>query len=168
MFNEYYPFVFRGIHKEKKQLVKNIYRYRFKAKNETYIVNVEEYDNSIFIIKFYPKKHRLSENKYSLRTNKYLASRIFATCLKIGKDIQKNNDLASFGFIGANDLGEGKDNTKRYRVYKKIVKEFFSSENYYHVRSDENSLYLILNKQNKNIDKNKIINTIAENFEIIL
>ena len=88
--------------------------------------------------------------------------------MKIGKDIQKNNDLASFGFIGANDLGEGKDNTKRYRVYKKIVKEFFSSENYYHVRSDENSLYLILNKQNKNIDKNKIINTIAENFEIIL
>lgn len=154
--------VFKGANKTK------VIKYRFRThKNQTYIVDIEQYEEQVYIIKYYLKAHSLSDKKYSLRTNEYIASRIYRTCMDIVKDILKQNPKASFGYVGANDLGEDKDNTKRYRIYKKITETFFGSERFEHFSSNENSLYLILNKQNKNIDKTKIIKTISENFDVI-
>jgi hypothetical protein len=45
-------------------------------------------------------------------------------------DIFKENPRASFGFIGANCENEDVANTKRYRVYNKIVATQVSEEKF--------------------------------------
>lgn len=57
--------------------------------------------------------------------------------------------MASFGFIGEHSIGEEKDNTKRFRIYKRVTENYFPPEKFEHAINIENSSYLILNKKNK-------------------
>lgn len=91
--------------------IKHTFNCRF---NQQYIVNVERYDNEIYIIKFHLKNHSNSDNKYSILSGLHDMPRILATCIKIMLDIYDKNPYASFGFIGANSLGETQNNTKRF------------------------------------------------------
>ena len=61
-------------------------------------------------------------------------------------DIYQKHPDASFGFIGANRIGESEANTKRYRVYKKIVTTYMGAETFYHHYNTEKSAYLLINK----------------------
>lgn len=47
------------------------------------------------------------------------------TCINIMLTIYAKNIKASLGFIGANNLDEEVDCTKRYRVYSKIIATYF-------------------------------------------
>ncbi len=56
------------------------------------------------------------------------------------------NPYASFGFIGANSIGEQKSNTKRFMIYQRIIKNVISPITFSHYLSEEKSAYLIFNK----------------------
>jgi hypothetical protein len=149
MFNTYYKFNYAG----NKMISTGTFRYKehkltFNCKNnQRYIVNVEEYDYYTFIIKFHLKSHSPSKNKYSLLTENYDAPAVIRTCIQIMLFFYKKNPYASFGFIGANGTDEvEKNNTKRYKLYKRIIENFFSPVNFYHYRYTEKSAYLLLNK----------------------
>lgn len=97
----------------------SIYTFRSTKSNLVYLVRVEHYKMDIYIIKFYLKSNQNSPHKYNLLTNTFDPHRIINTCIRILLDIYQKDSKASFGFIGANRIGENEDNTKRYRVYKK-------------------------------------------------
>ncbi len=128
---------------------KYVFRCRFK---HLYIVNLEKYEHQFYVIKFYLKQHRLSKNKYNLLSGLHDMPRIMATCLQIMLETYKENPYASFGFMGANSIGEPESNTKRFKIYKRIMESFFSPIDFSHYTYTEKSAYLMLNKANLNND----------------
>lgn len=62
-------------------------------------------------------------------------------------DIYREDPDASFGFIGANLIGKSEANTKRYRVYKKIVTTYMGAETFHHHYNVEKSAYTLVNKR---------------------
>jgi len=130
-------------------------------KNQQYIVNVEEYKYDVYIIKFHLKAHSDSNNKYSLLTNLNNATKVISTCIKIMLSFYEKNQIASFGFIGANLLTESISNTKRFRIYKKIMENLFSPVRFHHYNIPSKSAYLLLNKSNS---EPKLLNKIEQMF----
>jgi len=137
--------------------------YTFKnRKNTQYIINVEEFHNDIFIVKFFTKALRLSNKKFNYLTDEKDARRIIFTCVELATKIYTDNPLASFGFIGSPTPKElNRDNkfldTKRFKVYTKFAKFFFSPQNFLHTLNPEYSLYILYNKnhisKNNNLQK---------------
>lgn len=149
-------------------------KYTFKDKsNSTYIINIEYYQNEIYIIKFFLKDHRSSPYKYNLLTNKWDARRVLHTCVQLGKDIYKTNSLASFGFIGSPTIDEYEKTeyaqTKRFKVYSSISTFFFSPEHFIHSFYSDKSAYILLNieanKKNPNL-LNDIVQMFDNNYVI--
>lgn len=168
MFDTSFHFVYLGNFASSDKNIERILKFRFKTQNgNVYIIDVENYKNNIYIIKYYLKNHRLSEYKYSFRTNENVANRIFGTCLNVASEILNKDCKASFGYVGANDIDEKKENTKRYRVYKRISERFFSPKNFTHYQNDKNSLYLMLNNSNSDLEISTILKLLATNYEII-
>lgn len=125
----------------------NRYAYTFRSRSKTlYIVYVDELKElELCFIKFLPKVYNKAANKYKVRTNLYEMPSIISTCLNILIDFYKKNPYRSFGFIGENDEGEPIQNTKRYRLYRKIVLSLFSPETFKHICDSSKSVYILLN-----------------------
>ncbi len=125
-----------------------IYHFKSKKSKLTYIVRVEHFDYDVYAVKFYLKNHSLSPDKYRLMTNTNEPRRVINTCINIMIDIWQHNGLASFGFVGANGMNEASlGNTKRYRVYSRIVATYFSSKHYLHKEDVYKSTYLLVNRK---------------------
>ncbi len=115
--------------------------------NHQYIVHVEEYDFQLFILKFHLKNHSDSPKKYQIESKLFDMPRVLKTCLNITIDeFYKKNQKASFGFVGAYSDGESPENTKRFRVYQKIMGNLFSPLAFEHHKYLKNSAYLLINK----------------------
>jgi hypothetical protein len=133
--------------------------YRFKTDKFKYLVEVETYADDIYILKFYNRKDKENKNRYNLLTKEGKCSRIIGTCFSIFLDIYKKNNRASFGFIGAYTLDpktgktEGKDNTKRYRIYTKAMINYFGTKTYTYFDDPSQSFYIAVNNLNKDIYK---------------
>lgn len=151
-----------------------IHIYTFKnRKNTLYIVNVEEFLHHVFVLKFHTKSLRNSKNKYNILTNEKDARRVIYTCIEIGNSIYKNNEKASFGFIGSpipkekereNELFK----TKRFIVYRKFAAFFFSPDNFIHSENQDLSSYLLFNKKHleeKSSLKDDVISMFKNHFD---
>lgn len=147
MLESAYPFFFIQKDEGNEDGLLSISLYRFKStkSNLVYIVRVEQYECSIYAIKFYQKNHRLSHNKYRIMTNTFEPRKIINTCINIMLSIYEKNSKASFGFIGANGFNEDTKCTKRYRVYSRIVATYFSDRVFYHKENIEKSAYMLIN-----------------------
>ena len=143
-----YPYLFIRRKKDcgKGILYIDIYRFKSTKSNIVYLVNVERYEHNMYAVKFYQKNHRLSPKKYQLLSNTFEPRRIIYTCMNIMYSILEQNPRASFGFIGANCENENTENTKRYRVYRKIVATQVSDELFLHARNEEKSTCILINK----------------------
>ena len=62
---------------------------------------------------------------------------------------------SSFGFIGANLIGESENETKRFRVYRRILTTYFSEEHYLHYQIVEKSAYALVRKST--LEQNPIL-----------
>lgn len=156
MFDQPYEFKYKN-KRERKEGGKYIcidYVFTFRALDgQVYVVNVEEYNpHHVFVIKFHQKSHQNSKNKYSILTNTHDASRKIATCIEIMLSFYQENPYSSFGFAGANLIGESKENTKRFRVYATVMANFFSPKHFEHYTFEKESCYLMLNRDNSEPD----------------
>lgn len=151
-----YPFRKASCAKGHNNTYIRLHIYTFKSKhNIKYIVNVEEYEHSVYILKFHTKNASYSAKKYTMLTNKYDSRKIISTCINIGLEIYKENKLASFGFIGSPTIKEIKrnkklENTKRFKVYSNFATFFFSPDNFNHLTNKSFSSYLLINKNKLN------------------
>jgi hypothetical protein len=151
MFDSFYKFRYCNhinIKKGQYNVREHILTFSCK-KNNQYIVHVEEYPHFIYVIKFHLKSHRLSEKKYNLQTNLHDPLTVIGTCVEIMLYFYKLNPFASFAFIGANSLGEGSiKNTRRFKVYRRIMENAFSPFTFNHLIYENESAYVLLNKDN--------------------
>ena len=132
-----------------------VYHFRSTRSRQWYIVRIEEYPNKFFGIKFYLKADSLNPHKYNRLTGLNEARPVINTCIALMMEFARQHQDSSFGFIGANLIGEGERETKRFRVYKKLLTTYFSEEHYYHYQILEKSAYALINReiiaQNPNI-----------------
>jgi hypothetical protein len=116
----------------------------------------EHKEQSLYVLKFFDKNHRLSDNKYSLMTADGEASAIINTNIAILQYFYKQNPYASFAFMGAPTAPEIAENTKlnrhsayntkRFRLYRRIMSLFFNPARFLHVQNKQCSAYLIANR----------------------
>lgn len=136
------------------------HKYKFvTSRNTLYHVNVEQYKNDIYIVKFFPKKYKGSDNKYFILTYEYDARKIIYTCITIALDIYGNDSNASFGFIGAPTLKEKErekilEETKRFKAYRYFATFFFNPLHFTHITNKNYSTYLLLNNKKTAMNPN--------------
>lgn len=135
-----------------------------------YLIEVEEYLHSIYVIKFCKKKLKNHPKRFNLLTSEHKMSKIVSTCIHLMLSILKKDDLASFGFLGSNTIifggrVEQKANTKRYRVYKYAVQNLIGEDFFSHHTDINNSTYLVLNKKHK--DCNYVLEQANKMFDSI-
>lgn len=146
-----YPFIYQMTDKSgADELLVETLQYRFKStkSHHTYIVRVEKYVSHSYCLKFFDKANINSKNKFSLRTNTFEPRTIFYTLYHIMLDVLRNDEKASFFFIGAEDekdeLGSA---TRRFRVYRRFVSSTVSNRLFEHYRRNDLSLYVLVNKK---------------------
>lgn len=123
-------------------------------KGRHYIIQAEQYQHHVYVLKFYLKIHRYerdAEAKFAYQTNDGPAEaiRIFNTCLAVMQHLLKRDPLASGGFIGTPKPAEAADdptNAQRFRIYSQLASDFFPPERWEHQHSPETNAYLLLNK----------------------
>lgn len=142
---------------------KRLYTFTSTKSHLCYWVWVEHYENDIYAVKFHLKNHRLSPNKYNIKTNTFEPRTIVQTCINIMLDVYRENDHASFGFIGSNSIGEDKALTKRFRFYRTIMATNFSDKYFEHIELPEKSAYLMVNRVALNNDP-ELIEKIQQAF----
>lgn len=130
------------------------YRFLFKGKQKCqYMVRVQEFSYYFCAVKFHLARDQFKgKEKYKILTRFNDAPRVIRTCVNIMIEMYKQNPYRSFGFIGENSEKENKTNTKRFRIYKRVMENFFSPEKFFHFSDVNSSCYLLINKDNPDKD----------------
>lgn len=118
-------------------------------------------------------------HKYGINSGLFEVRPVIYTCIRIIlEDIYAKDPLSSFGFIGSNTTHylengnikkldeiktEDKNNTRRYRIYKRIMLTFFSPDQFEHIYNEEFSSYVIIRKRQIESNPN-IIDDISTYF----
>lgn len=151
MFDSSYKFRYCNhikIQKGQYHVVEHILTFSSKSKHR-YIVRVEEYPHIVYAVKFHLKRHSLSDKKYNIETNLNDPLKVIGTCVEIMLYFYRKNPFATFAFIGANSIFElNRKNTRRFKIYKQIMENSFSVITFNHLVYEDESAYILLNKDN--------------------
>lgn len=127
-------------------LMVSYYRFRSEKSNLFYIVRVEKYKEHVYGVKFFLKQMLDSPKKYSHLTNTFEPRTIVYSVFRLMLDIYQKDNQASFMFIGNPDEDGNKENTRRYKLYCKLVSSKISDRYFKHLRTDKYSLYILANR----------------------
>lgn len=145
-----------------------IYKFNSPVTKIQYILKADYHQNNIFAIKFYAKKDRKSDNKYSKITNKGDVQNILLTCLTILPILLKDYPDASFCFIGSPSIDkksnriENFSNNQRFRIYRDFVSRLIGEQTFAHFEYKSISGYSLINRKNKDLEQYE--KTIREMF----
>jgi hypothetical protein len=154
-----------------------IYKFHSPITRYYYILRADYHQEDVFAVKFYCKKDKRSEYKYSKIVNKGDVGNILITCVKAIPLILEKFPTASFGFIGARSLDkasgkvESYNNTQRFRIYKEIVQQKIGSVTFQHIEYKEVSGYLLINKHagvNTKVKETAIRQMFAETYNNLM
>ena len=156
-------------------LYKHIYKFKSEKTRLIYIVHADEHEHDFFAVKFYAKKDRKSDYKYSKIINKGDVVNILVTCIKVIPILLASNPLASFGFVGSRSLDEMSDKvesfsrTQRYRIYVRLVSTRIRHVTFTHFDYEAVSGYMLINNKHSNIDEveAKLKRMLAETYSNI-
>lgn len=127
-----------------------------------YYASLIEYKIGVYAVKFYLKRDKSNPDKYKVMVNNGNAIKVLKTIVAIMLDVLNKDNKASFAFIGMPGQQENINETKRYKVYKKISQRYFSYDNFEHFRDPRRSFYMIVNKKSNVNDLRDQILRIAE------
>jgi hypothetical protein len=153
-----------------------IYKFFSTKTKYWYIVNADYHKEHVFAIKFYCKKDRKSEFKYSKIVNKGDVSNILITCAKLMPKLLEDYPTASFVFAASRSV-DSKNKTvepyiknQRFETYKNIAIKKFGVITFTHYEYPEISCYLLVNNINDNVSKSerKIVNILTKTYPNIL
>ncbi len=135
-----------------------------------YVIYADYHEHDFFAVKFYAKKDRKSNRKYSNIINKGDVANILITCAKSIPELLKIYPKASFGFIGARTIDvksekvEGYKKNQRFRLYKYHVPQLIGDKTFLHKSYPNASSYILLNRKNMDLVKTeKAIKNIVVN-----
>ena len=146
------PFTYKKLNYQKRQLgedsyIEHVYVFRGKDKKR-YIAFVEQYNFNVFAVKFCAHERKNYTDRFNILSRRFECNRILSTIGAIMRETIANNPYTSFCFIGSTLPEESKNNTKRFRLYSKVVEQLISPVLFEHRKSPDNSTYLMLNKDN--------------------
>jgi hypothetical protein len=125
------------------------YVYSFRGlTNKRYLVFVEQYDYFVYVIKFCLQERKYHPDRFNVLSKLFECNRVLTTVGMIIKDFFRLNTYASFGFIGSNLPNEAKANTKRFKLYSRIISELITPLHFEHKFSLKHSAYLMVNRDN--------------------
>lgn len=111
-----------------------------------YLVEIHAYENHLYTADFYAKVNNI--NRYRLRTNQQAAGKLGGTVLAILAEVLRQDPQACFGFIAAAMTNETSDaNTKRFRLYKRMLELKINVLRFEVVTRPETSSIFVLPKQ---------------------
>lgn len=141
----YYPavFVMRRLASTKGMRGVDLWHFKSTKLGRMYLVEVEEYDNHIYSIKFYPKNMATSSRRFSFLTGDNEPRRIIVTCIRIMKLYFERDSRSSFAFIGAHAVDETIKNNKRFRFYLRMLKIYVSQRTFIHYVDEQRSACVI-------------------------
>lgn len=150
---------------ESDSLLNRIAYYRFRSEKSKlfYIVRIEEYREHVYGVKFYLESMQDSPRKYSFLTNTFEPRTIVYSIFRILLKILNADERASFMFIGNADEGGTHVNTRRYRLYCRLVENRISEKFFKHIRNDKHSIYILANKK-QIMDNPFFANMMVEKF----
>lgn len=134
-------------------LASYIYKFFSPVTRHYYVVRAEYHDTDVFTVKFYCKKHRNNDFKYSFVVNKGDLGNIIMTCAKVIPLLLQLFPTASFAFAAARTYDPQSKKledlycTQRYRLYRQMVPIKFGQKTFSHYTNDEISSYLLYNKR---------------------
>lgn len=170
MFTSHYQFSKLNHSSPKKignyTIIEHVYSFRGKT-NKRYIVIVEEYNHFVFIVKFCLQERKIHPDRFNRLTNLNECSRVLTTIGNIIKDVYTKNPYASFGFIGSNLPEEKKENTKRFKLYSRVVSQVISPVAFEHRQTIKHSAYLLINRDNHESDLLNKIDTMFQEIYIL-
>lgn len=150
MFDSSFPFSFIKNEKPAEgdlHLKTSLYKCKGEKSKQQYIIRVEQYKCDVYAIKFHLKNHTTSDEKYKITTGLEEVQQLLGTCIAILLQIHQESPFASFIVVGMNGREEQTlENTKRYRVYKKVLENKFSPIEFDHFDLTQYSCYFMLNK----------------------
>lgn len=132
-------------------LVSYVFKFYSPKTKLNYILTADYHENTFFAIKFYAKKDKRSDNKYSKVVNRGDVGNILVTCAKVIPLILKKFPNASFGFIGSRTIDfysekiEGYSNNQRFRLYTYHLRQFIGTKTFKHIAYEKASSYVLLN-----------------------
>jgi hypothetical protein len=146
------------------------------SKKRTIIVRVHEHKNeSLYVIKFFDKNHRLSDDKFNLLVADGEATAIINTNIAIMQYFHSKNPYASFAFMGAPTKEEiientrmnrhSAYNTKRFRLYRCIMSLFFNPARFLHIQNLNCSAYLMVNRDFLYPEKDTMLKKIIQKLQ---
>ena len=148
-----YPFTYRKGPSHKDGLLVCTHYYTFRTrKNRRYVVEAEQYQHHVYVLKFYPLAHKNSVNRFKLLLNDGDAFRILSTCMRVFADVFKRDSLSSAGFVGEASLGENRAFTKRFRIYFQAVITFVEPALFIHHPMPGISAYFLERRANPEPD----------------
>lgn len=142
------------------------HNYAFRGKSgKRYIAIAEQHDHSIFCVKFCLAEHKRRPDRFNILSNLNECSRVITTISHIiTHDLLKKDEFATFVFIGSNSPNEQINNTKRFRLYEKIITAKVSPVRFEHRILEEYSAYVIVNRDSSNPD---ILHLIVEKIKTV-
>ncbi len=156
MFTTTSAFLFSKINHSTKKVGDDIYIehvYTFRGKtNKRYLVFVEEYHYFVYVVKFCLQERKFHPDRFNVLTKLMECSRVLTTVGMIMKEIFSKNPYSSFGFIGSHLQSEEKSNTKRFRLYSRVIGELIAPVHFEHKFSTKHSAYLMINRDNSEPD----------------
>ena len=138
-----------------------------------YIVRAEYHTNHFFAIKFYCKKDRKSDFKYSKIVNRGDLGNILATSASVIPSLLVQFPKVSFVFAAARSVGrknkplEGYSLTQRFRLYAYLMPLRFGPETFEHISYPNISCYMLYHK-NAPKQRLEIEDILAETYDGLL
>ena len=147
-------------------LYKLLYSFKSPKTHQVYWVLIEVYKYHFYAIKFHLKAHRDSERKYNVMTGLNEARQCVQTCMVIMHEVAASDERSSFGFIGANAIGESELETKRFRVYSRYMQTYFSKDKFEHHYNLNKSAYIILRRKELSANP-ELLSEIVKGFKTL-
>jgi hypothetical protein len=128
-----------------------IYKFYSPVTKYFYILHADYHEGDFFAVKFYCKKDRHSDFKYSKIINKGDVGNILMTCVKVIPLLLNDYPEASFGFIGSRTVDEISRkvesfiNNQRFRIYRQLIPLKFGQKTFAHF--EQISGYLLINRR---------------------
>ena len=150
-------------------LASYIFKFYSPITRYNYIVRAEHHETDIFSIKFYCKKDRSSDHKYSIIINKGDLGNIIMTCAKVIPILLIQFPNSSFAFAAARSFDKKSKTmeplycTQRYRLYCGMVPHKFGDKTFSHHRNDVISSYLLHNR-NSEFSLNEILEMFKKTY----
>ncbi len=124
-----------------------------------YVVRVEGHCNEFFAVKFYAKKDKRSDRKYSNIINKGFVIPILITATKSIKVVLTMHPNASFGFIASRSIDinsekvESVANNQRFNLYSSHISQLIGEQTFKHVKYTKASAYALINRSHQNLEE---------------